>query len=101
MQVAKNAHRPGSARFDFHAYAVVALDHRMLLELPLDDTYDLAAAAIRQAEAAMQSPDLVEMPRLPGVSASAPDVVRLHARACLRPESADKVRQSCRDDNLG
>ena len=73
---------------DFHAFAVVALDHRMLLDLPLDDTYDLAAAAIRQADAAMQAPELVEMPRLPRVSASAPDVVRLHARACLRPESA-------------
>ena len=70
---------------DFHAFAVVALDHRLLLELPLQDAYELAAAAIRQADAALQAPDLVEMPGLPAGSASTPEVVRLHARACLPP----------------
>ena len=74
---------------DFHAFAVVALDHRILLDLPLDDAYELAAAAIRQAEAAMRTPDLIEMPRLPHDSASTPDVVRLHARACLPSRDAD------------
>ena len=72
---------------DFHAFAVVALDHRILLDLPLDDAYELAAAAIRQAEAAMQSPDLVEMPRLLPDSASEPEIVRLHASACLPPKA--------------
>ena len=68
---------------DFHAFAVVALDHRILLDLPLDEAYELAAAAIRQAEAARLTPNLVDMPRLPHDGASAPDVVRLHAKACL------------------
>ena len=72
---------------DFHAFAVVALDHRMLLDLPLDEAYEIAAAAIRQAEAARLTPDLVDMPRLPHDSVSAPDVVRLHAKAC--PPSGD------------
>ena len=77
--------------FDFHAFAVVALDHRMLLDLPLDDAYDLAAAAIRQAEAAMQSPDLVEMPRLPGGSASAPRCRAIARQSMLAPR---KCRQA-------
>jgi hypothetical protein len=71
---------------EFHAFAVVALDHRVLLDLPMDDAYELAAAAIRRAEAAMQTPDSVAMPRLPPGSASTPDVVRLHAKACLPPD---------------
>jgi len=53
------------------------------LDLPLDEAYELAAAAIRQAEAARLTPNLVDMPRLPHDGASAPDVVRLHAKACL------------------
>jgi len=69
---------------DFHAFAVVAIDHHILLDLPLEDTYDLAAAANRQATIAMRSPGLVAMPSLPDHSCT-PDVVRLHARACLRP----------------
>jgi len=68
---------------DLHAFTVVALDHRILLDLPMDEAYQLATAAIRQAEAAMQSPDSVEMPLLPLGSAYAPAVVALHARACL------------------
>lgn len=68
---------------DFHAFAVVALDHRILLDLPLEETYELAAAAIRQVERARQAPERVTMPFLPTTSASAPDVVMLHAKACL------------------
>jgi hypothetical protein len=74
---------------DFHAFAVVALDHRVLLELPLDDAYELAAAAIRRSEAAIHTPGSVVMPYLPPGTASAPDVVRLHARACLPPDGLD------------
>lgn len=76
---------------DFHAFAVVALDHRILLDLPLADAYKLAAAAIRQAEAAMRAPGVVEMPTLPPGSAFAPEVVRLHARACLPPEGTNEL----------
>jgi hypothetical protein len=75
---------------DFHAFALVALDHRILLDLPLDEAYALAAAAIRHADAVMREPDRVEMPALPPGSASDPAVVRLHARACLPPDNADQ-----------
>jgi hypothetical protein len=75
---------------DFHAFALVALDHRILLELPLEEAYALAAAAVRHAEAVMRQPDGVNMPALPAGSASAPDVVRLHARACLPPDAASQ-----------
>lgn len=68
---------------DLHAFAVVALDHRMVLNLPLDEAYELAAAAIRQAETAKQTPDAVAMPLLPFGFAFSPEVVVLHARACL------------------
>jgi hypothetical protein len=77
---------------DFHAFAVVALDHRILLDLPLDEAYELAAAAIRQADAIMQTPDLVEMPRLPYDNGSAPEVVRLHASACLPSRDTDATQ---------
>jgi hypothetical protein len=86
---------------DFHAFAVVALDHRILLDLPLDDAYELAAAAIRQAEAAKQTPNLVEMPRMLPDGASEPEIVRLYASACLPPNDADPTRQSRRDGILG
>jgi hypothetical protein len=68
---------------DFHAFAVIALDHRILLNLPLDETYELAVAAIRQADRARQEPGMVAMPALPRTSSSAPAVVALHAKACL------------------
>jgi len=74
---------------DFHAFAVVALEHGMLLELPMDEAYEVAAAAIRLETAARTTPDLVELPSLPEGSASTPDVVRLHASACLPPQAAD------------
>ncbi len=76
--------------FDFHAFAVVALDHHVLLDLPLHDAYEVAAAAIRQADAAIGSPEPVDMPNLPPSSASAPQVVRLHASACLPRKAADQ-----------
>lgn len=62
---------------DLHAFAVVALDHRLLSDLTLDEAYEVAVAAIRQAEAPL------EMPFLPLGNAYAPQVVALHARACL------------------
>ncbi|HEY2620713.1 MAG TPA: hypothetical protein VGI78_25475 [Acetobacteraceae bacterium] len=77
---------------DFHAFAVVALDHRILLDLPLDEAYELAAAAIRQSDAVMQTPDLIEMPRLPYGSGSAPEIVRLHASACLPSRDTDATQ---------
>ncbi len=77
---------------DFHAYSVIALDHRILLNLPVDDAYEIATAAIRQAEAAMRAPDVMVMPLLPPNRSSSPDVVRLHARACLpRNDRSDRV----------
>jgi hypothetical protein len=78
---------------DFHAYAVVALNHRILLDLPLDEAYEIAGAAIRQAEAAVRSPDQALLPDLPRGTASTPDVVRLHARACLPPSDAGAVQE--------
>jgi hypothetical protein len=70
---------------DFHAYAIVALDHRILLDLPLECAYEIATAAMRHADALIQAPEFVEMPALPPVSTSDPRVVRLYARACLPP----------------
>jgi len=77
---------------DFHAYAIVALDHRVLLNLPLECAYDIATAAMRHADALMRTPDLIEMPALPPVSASDPSVVRLYARACLPPTDVTPSR---------
>jgi hypothetical protein len=76
---------------DFHAFAVVALDHRILLDLPLEDAYELAAAAVRQADAAVQAPELVTMPHLPRGCPTAPEIVRLHAKACLPSRNADET----------
>ena len=50
---------------DSHAFSVGALDHRILRNLPVDDAYEIATAAIRQAEALMLTPDGVVMPLLP------------------------------------
>ena len=68
---------------DFHSYAVVALDHRVLLDLPLSEAYEIATAAIRQADLALRTPEQVELPYLPLTSAASPAVVKLHATACL------------------
>jgi hypothetical protein len=74
---------------DLHAFAVVALDHRTLLNLPLDEAYQLADAAIRHVETAKQSPDVTEMPMLPPGFPLNPEVVALHARACLPAKAGD------------
>ena len=87
VQTSGRSVRSWQQAIDFHAFAVVALDHRLLLDLPLNEAYELAAAALRQAEAAMQQPRSVRMPQLAADVASAPDVVRLHAMACLPPEA--------------
>ena len=76
---------------DLHAFAVVALDPRVLLNLPLDEAYRIAAAAVRQADAAVQTPDAVEMPLLPFGFPFAPEVVALHARACLPDKGAARI----------
>lgn len=75
---------------DFHSYAIVALDRRILLDLPLEDTYEIATAAIRHADAAMQYPHQVAMPRLPDSSVHDPKIVRFYARACLPPASREQ-----------
>jgi hypothetical protein len=74
---------------DLHAFAVVALDHRLLSDLSLDEAYEVAAAAIRQAELATRMPASVEMPLLPLGRAYALNVVALHARACLPNSGSD------------
>ena len=61
---------------DFHAFAIVALDPRMLLELPMEEAYEIAAAAIRQADVAQRSPDSEIWPLLPPGCACSPQVVR-------------------------
>lgn len=76
---------------DLHAFAVVALDHRLLSDLSLDEAYEVAAAAIRQAEIATRMPAPVEMPLLPPGSAYVPTVVALHAKACLPSNDAPLV----------
>jgi hypothetical protein len=80
---------PWQDAIDFHAYALVALDHRALLSLPLHEAYAIAAAAIRLADLALQKPEHVVLPFLPQTSASAPAVVKLHATACL-PDKRDQ-----------
>lgn len=78
---------PWQQAIDFHAYALVALDHRALLDLPLGEAQEIAAAAIRQANLALQSPEQAILPFLPDNSACTPQVVKLHAKACLRDQS--------------
>ncbi|MBV9749373.1 MAG: hypothetical protein JO157_11210 [Acetobacteraceae bacterium] len=73
---------------DVHAFAVVALDRRILLELPLTEAYELAAAAVRHADLALREPSMGTQPFLPFTSTSAPEVVRLHALACLPGKAA-------------
>lgn len=73
---------------NFHAYALVALDHRMLLDLPSHEAHAIFAAAVRQADLALNTPEHVELPFLPLTSASAPAVVKLHAMACLPDKRA-------------
>lgn len=83
------------AAIDFHAFALVALDHRLLLDLQLDEAQDLAVAAIRLAD---EATDVTIMPNLPPTSGSSPKVVRLHALACLggRPDLYPPTNSSAR-----
>lgn len=78
---------------DFHAFGVVALEHGMLLQLSMEEAFEIAAAAVRQAEMALREPQSVELPMLPLTSGSAPEVVRLHASACLPARATDQPRR--------
>jgi hypothetical protein len=78
---------------DFHAFGMVALDHGMLLQLSMEEAFEIAAAAVRRAEMALREPLSVELPMLPLTSASAPEVVRLHASACLPARAMDRSRR--------
>ena len=78
---------------DFHAFGVVALDHGMLLRLSMEEAFEIAAAAVRQADKALREPLSAELPMLPSASASSPEVVRLHASACLPARSMDQPRR--------
>ncbi|HET7883984.1 MAG TPA: hypothetical protein VFL55_24065 [Acetobacteraceae bacterium] len=75
---------------EFHAFAIVALDHGMLLDLPMEEAYEIAAAAVRHADAALRNDGSVELPRLPAGQHPAPEVVRLHALACLPPDKQNE-----------
>jgi hypothetical protein len=73
------------AAIDFHAFAVFALDHRLVPELPLQEARELATAALRHANRVLEAgstgfPPLAE-------SAAAPEVVKLYATACLPDQS--------------
>jgi hypothetical protein len=74
---------------DFHSFSMVALNHRFLLGLPVDDANEIAAAALRHATAAIETPGTVELPVMPAGSALSPEQVRLHARAYLRPTATE------------
>ncbi len=76
---------------DFHAFGVVALDHGMLLRLSMEEAFEIAAAAVRQAEIALQEPLSPGLPMLPSASASSPEVVRLNASACSPARSMDQL----------
>jgi hypothetical protein len=78
---------------DFHAFGVVALDHGMLLRLSMEEAFEIAAAAVRQAEIALQEPLSPGLPMLPLTGLSAPEVVRLHASACLPARAMDQLRR--------
>jgi hypothetical protein len=77
---------------DFHAYGVVALDHGMLLRLSMEEAFEIAAAAGRQADMALREPLSAEMPLLPLTGASAPEAVRLHANVCLPARAMGQPR---------
>jgi hypothetical protein len=80
-------HNPWQQAIEFHAYAFVALDHRALLDLPLDEAREIAAAAIRHADCVLQGSDQALLPFLPDGSAPSPHVVKLRAKACLPDQS--------------
>jgi hypothetical protein len=71
---------------------VVALDHGMLLRLSMEEAFEIAAAAGRQADMALREPLSAEMPLLPLTGASAPEAVRLHANVCLPARAMGQPR---------
>lgn len=73
------------AAIDFHAYAVFALDHRLVRELPLQEAREIAAAAMRHADRRLAE-GRDSFPPLPE-GAAAPEVVRLYAAACQPDQS--------------
>ena len=76
------------AAIDFHAYAVFALDHRLVLELPLQEAREIASAAVRQAERLLAGDDGSFPPLAEG--ATGPKLVRLYAAAC-QPDQSDTI----------
>jgi hypothetical protein len=64
----------------------------MLLQLSMEEAFEIAAAAVRLADAALHEPRSSELPMLPLTSACAPEVVRLHATACLPARATDQTR---------
>jgi hypothetical protein len=76
---------------DFHSFSIVALNHRFLLRLPVDDANEIAAAALRRATAAIEAPGTVELPVTPAGSALSAEQVRLHARAYLCQTTTEKA----------
>lgn len=80
------------AAIDFHAFAVFALDHRLIPELPLPEAHEIAVAALRQANRVLEAGD-TGLPPL-AESSAAPEVVKLYATACLpdHPETISAAR---------
>ena len=80
------------AAIEFHAFAVFALDHRLIPELPLQEAHEMAAAALRQANRVLEAGS-AGLPPLPE-GAAAPEVVKLYAGACLpdHPETISAAR---------
>lgn len=78
---------------DFHSFSMVALNHRFLLGLPVDDAIEIAAASLRLAAASIETPGVVELPVMPTGSALSPEQVRFHARAYLRQTATKKTPQ--------
>jgi hypothetical protein len=66
---------------DFHSFSMIALNHRFLLGLPVDDANEIAAAALRHATAAIETPGTVELPVMPAGSALSPEQVRFRKGA--------------------
>ena len=79
------------AAIDFHAFAVFALDHRLIPELPLPEAHEMALAALRQADRVLEAGD-EGFPPL-AESAAAPEVVKLYATACL-PDHPGRISEA-------
>ena len=46
---------------DFHSFSMVALNHRFLLGLPVDDAIEIAAASLKLAAASIETPGVVRV----------------------------------------